>query len=258
MNKVLVTIYCAISLLSNKAIAQVPLPQLQAGIYVNDSIQTLDYYFFGSCGNINDVEVYLNTNLIPVATGIELKYIVTQLTTAPDSVYSIQKGILHLYDTLTFSLNNPIYRFYSSVPGLMQLKLMLVGTPSVPFENYSCEFINLITLANCANHAGIIGLTNQCSVDNFTKINESQFIKLITVKPNPACNYFEINSFSNLNKELEFCLFNLQGQLKYKGPIISKFNSKIVNVEELSNGLYIWKLIDQFETKQTGKIIIAK
>ena len=99
--------------------AQSLFPQLQAGVYVNDSIESLNYYFAGACSPLYDVDVFVDTNLIPVVTGVELKYVVTQLTTSPDSVYSIQGGVLHLNDTLSFSSGNPLYRFYSPVPGMM-------------------------------------------------------------------------------------------------------------------------------------------
>jgi PKD repeat protein len=69
------------------------------------------------------------------------------------------------------------------------------------------------------------------------------------IKPNPASQYFEINGdFENAQMEL----MNLQGQM-----IINKFinNGDKISVEELSNGIYLVKLIDGIHTSYQRLIV---
>jgi hypothetical protein len=242
--------------------AQAPIPQLQAGVYINDSLDFIDYYLIKckSSYGVYDVSVFIDTNLIPVASGVELKFVVTQLTTLPDSVYSTQNGILHLYDTLTFSLSKSSYTIYSTDTGLMRLKIIIVGTPTIPFETYHCQFSKLITLSNCMNGSGIRG-SQTCSVENFNGINEPQLELKFKLMPNPTSDYLDIldiHSISSVSNVTVFKLINLQGQIVQSEILPANFKSKRIKVDKLSDGIYIWKVSDQFGFEETGKVVINK
>ncbi len=259
MRKYLILILTLTFIHSTWSFAQIQIPQLKAGVYVNDSIDYLDIYFHACQLNGQyDVDVIIDSNLIPIATGVELKYVVTILNTMPDSVYTLQNGIVHLFDTLSFSAGTRYYRFYSTVSGYMQLKLMLVGTPTIPLEVYSCELSQGIILPICKDGKYIFDSGTHCVVEDFNEIHEFQKKVAFRVFPNPAFEYFEISSGSALCEEKVFKLYSLQGQEVYSETIPAGFNSKRFQVECLSNGFYFWKVYGQFEFQEAGKLLVNR
>ncbi len=240
-------------------VAQIPIPQLKAGVYVNDSIYNLDIYL-NSCQliGVHDVDVMVDSSLIPFANGVELKYVVTLLNTMPGSVYSVQSGVVQLYDTLTFSPNNTYFRFYSSVSGLMQLKLIIVGTPTVALESYPCELSLGIVLPNCMDSKYIYSSGTACEVEDFNGIREIEKSLMFKVSPIPANDYFEIQALSVQNNEKVFKLFNGQGQEVLREMMALNFKSKRINIDNLTNGIYFWKVIDQDGFQESGKLIVDR
>jgi len=240
-------------------VAQIPIPQLKAGVYVNDSIYNLDIYL-NACQliGVHDVDVMIDSNLIPLASGVELKYVVTLLNTMPDSVYSVQSGVVHLYDTLTFSSNNTYFRFYSSVSGLMQLKLIIVGTPTVALESYPCELSLGIVLPNCMDAKYIYSSGTLCTVEDFNGIRENETSLTFKVSPIPANDYFEIQALSVQKNEKVFMLFNGQGQEVLREKMTLNFKSKRISIDNLANGIYFWHVFVEGEFQESGKLIVDR
>lgn len=61
-------------------VVQWPFPQLQAGVYVHDTLFFINEGGFGNCGQWAEFNICLNNDLIPVATGVNLELIIITLT----------------------------------------------------------------------------------------------------------------------------------------------------------------------------------
>lgn len=232
---------------------QINIPQLRAGVYINDSLYTHTYNFLGSCA-VFDVEVKIDTSMISLATGVDLKYIITQLTTAPGTVYTVQNGLMNVGDTLNYSAATPSYMFYAGSPGIMELKLIVEGTPQIPFEGYVCHANNLRTLALCNNADLIVPMSAAtCSVDNFAGVNDSE-PDLLLLYPNPADH--KIHLTSKTIYAGVFSLKNILGKEIFNLVIEESGGETIVDVSALSEGIYFWKLTNKETTLQTGKLIM--
>ncbi len=231
----------AIILAYLKSFSQISFPQLQAGVYVCDSLDEVGGCFTGNCSPFYDLRITMDTNLIPVVQGVEIKLVVTQLSTPPDSVYTLENGIVHLYDTLAFSsVVNNHYTFFSTAAGCYTLKLIINGTPTTPFENYFCQLQSICTLPTCFAECNYAGFPPICTVDDFNGINESEnFNYNISIKPNPAFNGNLIITYQlPLNKNVSLQIIDSAGKLTYSLPLIK--NSKTVNLQlsNLPSGIY--------------------
>lgn len=74
----------------------------------------------------------------------------------------------------------------------------------------------------------------------------------IHVYPNPASQYIEVSSNSELSSE-QILIYNQLGELVLKQSVL---DSKLINISMLESGMYIYKIIDQNVQKASGKLSI--
>ena len=79
---------------------------------------------------------------------------------------------------------------------------------------------------------------------------EVKYDALVTIKPNPSTDYIYIDMNSNNERVSQIHLFNAQGK-KVKGM----FSKKIINIKDLSKGLYYIEIILQSKKRIVKKII---
>lgn len=91
----------------------------------------------------------------------------------------------------------------------------------------------------------------------YSKINltdvESQNLPICQIYPNPARDYFKLDS--DLSKALELQILSLDGTIFYSNIINSKLQ---VNTDLFPSGLYLYKIHDGEHHIKTGKLIIQK
>jgi hypothetical protein len=171
------------------------LPQLQTGIFVYDTLNVYTVNFSGTCLP-TDLEfvLTLDQSLIPIASGVNLKLLVSQLTTPAGAVTTDENGTVNLYDSLQYSLSYQAFHFHSTTSGTMKVKFIITGTPTTALQNYPCEIDgNTILIPPCLNLVHFAPGINQCSVINPNTINEINNFLIAEVTSNPASNSFQFS-----------------------------------------------------------------
>jgi hypothetical protein len=240
--------------------SQVILPQLQAGVYVNDTLSTYIYNFAGYCGTLpaHDVTYSIDPFLAPLVTGVHLRFIVTQLPPVPGAVTTAQTGVVNVGDTLPFLLPNDEYTFYSAVAGIMAMKLLITGTPQVPFEFYNCGVITFCTLADCNNTCQTTGaIAVPCFVDDFSGVEHINDNDAINVGPNPAGDIIKIlnESYTPGGK---FFLFDVTGRKVVGDYSLTDNETKVLLSKNISNGLHFWRVVMDDGSLFSGKLMIER
>jgi len=89
-------------------------------------------------------------------------------------------------------------------------------------------------------------------------IAENSFkIQQFLVYPNPAKNDIFIVPLLKVSSDLRFELYNLENKTILRQEIIN-YNPLNINIINLKDGLYLYKIIENNELKQNGKIVIKK
>jgi hypothetical protein len=232
--------------------AQFNLPQLQAGVYVDTAFAFASFQFTGTCGSFYETSLMADSALSPPVPGVEIQAIVSQLTTPPDSAYTLEAGILHVGDTLRFSSpQNNHFSFYSHSAGGILLQFIIIGTPTIPFQSYPCILSLICTVANCGDVCDLSGFTTQpCTVDNFSGIIVLSQEQNWLVMPNPVIN--KLNVVVNNNELSEIILYDITFRklLQYQFT-----NSTSINTSHLSKGIYIYQLRTKNAVIKKGKVV---
>ncbi|MCD4732462.1 MAG: T9SS type A sorting domain-containing protein, partial [Bacteroidales bacterium] len=77
------------------------------------------------------------------------------------------------------------------------------------------------------------------------------------IYPNPTKNDIHIIPLTNVGSDLVFILYNLKSEILIQREIIN-FNPSVINITNLKDGLYLYRIIDNSDLVQNGKIIIKK
>jgi len=198
----------------------------------------------------------------------------------PAMVYNVGA---ELYDTLiitSFAYNYPT-----------ELEIVISGIDSVLIGNeyrrrmaFECEsFMDNFWIEGIGSNNGLIEPGFYCYIvcptvellcvkedDNIVYHNEyyeSCFIvgvqetaiakQKFLVYPNPAKKDIYITPQSNVGSEFVFVLCNLESEVIIQRKIIN-FNPSVINITNLKDGLYLYRIIDNDQLVQNGKIIIKK
>lgn len=236
--------------------SQILLPQLKAGVTVNDSITTLNYCFPGNCNPLGDVIIKMDSLLIPLVQGVEFYYLVTQLTTLPSSVSTLEKGTTNVGDTFSFSPGSTNqYSFYASSSGCMRLVLFVVGTPSTPFVSYPCQMQTFCTLANCGNTCMTVPENPfQCEVSDFSGLPESKLIKNFLLSHDQSNGLLILSLQFLNNKGVTFTLYNSSGKSMITENYSTNIKEASIDIRKLNSGIYFWQIIINGNIIQSGKI----
>lgn len=126
------------------------------------------------------------------------------------------------------------------------------GTPSVstvanPTVSYASAGVYTISLIAANGFGSSSPVTQTVNVSTCIGIDETTNGKSVTLYPNPAKNELYV---SGLEKGTEITLFNMLGELVYKGRVESDIEK--INLTTQSPGLYIMRFVSQ------GKMITTK
>lgn len=236
--------------------SQINLPQLKAGVPVNDSVTTITYCFPGNCNPLGDVIVKMDSLLIPLVLGVEFYYLVTQLSTFPGTVSTLEKGTTNIGDTFLFSPGGTNqYSFYSSSSGCMSLTLFVLGTPSTPFADYPCQMQIFCTLANCGNTCmGVPENLFQCEVSDFIGLPESEHNKYFSLSLEPTHEFLVLSAQQIIHKKTQFTLYNSSGKTLIREIFPANVIEVPIDIRKLNSGIYFWQIICEDEIIQSGKI----
>ncbi len=118
-----------------------------------------------------------------------------------------------------------------------------------------CPISELICVKEGNNVIYHVGYYDDCYVVDIdeTIVKEQQFL----VYPNPAKNIMYIIPQTNIGSSLQFELYNLENKAVIRRGIID-FNPLVINITNLKDGLYLYRIIDNQELAQNGKIIVKK
>jgi hypothetical protein len=256
MKKWLVLFFLLMIVIPFHSSSQIILPQLKAGVPVNDSVTTINYCFPGNCNPLGDVIVKMDSLLIPLVQGVEFYYLVSQLTTSPVSVSTIEKGTTQVGDTFLFSPGSTTqYSFYSSSSGCMTLTLFVWGTPSTPFVDYPCQMQLFCTLANCGNTCMSVPENPfQCEVSDFIGLPESAPNSYFSLRYDPEHARLVLSAQQLNNKRTIFTLYDSSGKSLISENFSALVNDAFIDIHKLNSGLYFWQLHCEGQIIQSGKI----
>ncbi|MEO5572297.1 MAG: T9SS type A sorting domain-containing protein [Bacteroidia bacterium] len=216
-------------------------PQFQAGVYVHDTSFFTHAPSLGLCGSFAEYTLCLDTNLIPFVTGVYSELIITTLSN-PGTVYTNQTGIINLHDSLIFTATNHCFSFHYTAPCTLEFVFVIAGTPTVPFESYSCSLQDsfyIVPIGQCdLIHVNLFASQTICSVNNFTGIEEQNTNAEIKIYPNPVGDELKIK-VSDKIKELK--IFDATGRIVLEQR---NLKTKIVNLKSFQNGIYFIEIND--------------
>ena len=217
----------------------------QLNVPVSDTIMKFNYSTIDACFPQEDISFEINPQLIPFATGLDVKVVITEII--PDSgVVGTDDGqLLNVGSEMFFSdteLSHPIYFFTAS-----QIKYSYVveGIPTVLNQPYYCAFDSAFSFASCGNwfivypEAGV----PQCQVDLTMSTRNSESINTVHLFPNPAKENIQIRSNEAIK---EIRIFNVLGQYQLHQKIDG--NEIQLDVSSLPSGQYNATII-----KSSGK-----
>ena len=78
----------------------------------------------------------------------------------------------------------------------------------------------------------------------------------LTIYPNPSTGTFKINSTNN--KATSILIYSMDGKLVLSKALTPHQIATDINAQELSNGIYFYKIIDNTMGYKTGKLVISK
>jgi hypothetical protein len=98
-------------------------------------------------------------------------------------------------------------------------------------------------------------ITTLCSSSG---INESQINNKINIYPNPTNGNISIDYTLNTTDKGELLIYDIAGKLINNYPLNASTNKMVVNIETLSNGIYLYKVVVNNRAVQSDKLVIIK
>lgn len=117
-------------------------------------------------------------------------------------------------------------------------------TPTVA-TNY---MVNVTDANGCTGNASILIIVNPC-----TGIEENQNFASINIYPNPNNGIVNVTLTSALAQNSTLEIYDAIGKLVVKQVLTSELNT--INISDLNNGMYMFKVINNTKTVKFGKII---
>jgi hypothetical protein len=222
--------------------------QLQAGVFIYDTILVYNDNFTTTCGNSAQFRYSVDSSLTPVATGVNLELVVSQLT---GTVTNNVTGTVHLNDVYPFTLSNQTYNFYSTASATMKLKLIVTGTPTVPQQKYQCAFGGY-TGGTCPYTQSFFG-NDTCEVGMANGVTGVKNSSVISVYNGSGSIHLQYESL--MMQAVTFHLYNLLGQEVISTTFYDKSQTTEIPASKLCSGLYIWEVTEADGTKETGKLV---
>lgn len=235
---------------------QILLPQLSAGQAIDTLIYSLNYNFDGTCIPQHEVAVQMDTNYIPIASGLEVYGVISGLISPNDSVLTTEKGYLQNGDTIFFSQAGAIYTFYSAWSGIITIDIYLHGTPTVPFETYPCELLMMCTLGICGNTCFLTANSSQCIVNDPIGIEDNDLIDNVIIYPNPATNFVDFELNSDVYSNCEFFLYNSSGAMLFNKSLGINPKFFTVKTDHLKQGTYFYSFTKFGHSIKSGKFVV--
>lgn len=168
------------------------------------------------------------------------------------STYNIYRGVTKADVTQIGSLsgNNNQFTDFSAPSGDVYYQIEAIGSASSAIKGMN----KLVSAANTVSFTSRSNIATNVSGPNAIYTVKDIF-GLISVYPNPAANKIDLYTGENIIPETGYFIYNMLGAIVKSEKIVC--NKQLINLDELSNGVYM--LIVKSE-KCTGsqKLIIQK
>ncbi len=229
------------------------IPPLNAGTFVFDTTYFFSFTFKGDCYPSAEYVIFLPDDFIPVATGVEMKLLVSGLTTSPGAV-TTDFDTLHVNDYLTFSTDNEYIYFYSTEPGKIRFNWTITGTPTVQGEQYYCTY-GVFGSDHCPWY-DIFYKLDSCQIGDASGVAQEIDNSGLNVFENPITRSIEIMLEPGIVQHVIFRLYNLEGREVISRSFERPANLIQLPVDNLSKGFYVWKITGNDNIQKTGKLLI--
>ncbi|MCG8332181.1 MAG: T9SS type A sorting domain-containing protein [Chitinophagales bacterium] len=213
------------------------------GQEVNDTIMKFNYGTIDACFPDPDVSLGVNSNLIPLASGLQIKLVIDEII--PDTgVIGTDGGLLSVGDELFFNdttLSYPIYFYYAAEE--IKYSYIVTGIPNILGEEYYCGVDSAFSFANCSNWFEIYPESSipNCQIMNASETSQVS-VQQVKIYPNPVKETLEIKTTKPIKK---IKVYDLSGNLVLKES--GRNNRVSVDFSYLQDGMYILKVtIDNF------------
>jgi hypothetical protein len=136
--------------------------------------------------------------------------------------------------------------------------LFAKGLGRVIYQNWGqdqcCQFSHYVAeLRYYSGSSGTFGTPYTSFTTSITEIKPNNTIRL---SPIPSNGKITIEVTDENSLPLNFSIYNLAGQ-KVKQVLINNRTTNII-LDEMSNGIYIWKALDNTNNIQAGKMVISQ
>lgn len=209
---------------------------LTEGIYNNVLLDTGTYTRATDCQGIPDVYIGVDPVLLPLATGMTVVAVITNVNAAQPNSFTTTTGPIAVGDTLPFDTTGS-YPVYMTSAGSFSLEWRAVGIPTVSVEPHFCEFITLLTASACNNGFQLSTMNSvpQCSVEAPLGIHLPG-LDAWDLYPVPASGPMKLVSRAGNIQWTQADLFDIQGR-----KLRSWTEGEEMSVEGLDAGVYFLK-----------------
>jgi hypothetical protein len=232
--------------------------QYVVGSPLNDSIASTPISDPGPGGCYPSAS-YTVTFPMSKVTGVKYYMLITAVSPG-NSAYTTQLGQLHVGDTLPFISAYPSYDFYFPTGGGIMYIIKAIGTPTKEGEYYSCgEFVENTNSAGCPDVISYNFVQSAKVQDpkNSSSQVPMRIMPLVTLSAASFSSTNTVNIDPSIKiKDARFELYDAFGR-RVQSTVISDKTFTITR-EDIPNGNYIWKVINDRETIGLGKVIITQ
>lgn len=228
----LIAVFALLSIQSTKAQAIT----LTEGIYNNVLLDTGAYLRVTDCQGVPDVYIGVDPIILPLATGITVVAVITDVNAAQPNSFTTTTGPIAVGDTLPFDTTSS-YPIYMASAGSFSLEWRAIGTPTVSVEPHFCEFSTLLTASPCNNGYQLATQNSvpQCSVESPLGIYQPGW-ETWDLYPVPATSTMKLIQRNGNAQWTHANLFDVQGK-----KLRSWEEGEEMSVEGLDAGVYFLK-----------------
>lgn len=235
-------------------------PDYMMGGGTPNHVSDLKYYGFWNPQSTTSYLTHDTTNHlrhIGVGCSIRIKdtsAVVNVVNQLKEVVQNVQSGAFpsngFYLQTIFFEqgdLNNMI--FYNKVIEVADSVNAIVASGNAEWKTFKQAYTIWETVYNAQMFQWECGQT----VD----VKEISEENSISVFPNPASNYFQLNCSSGFSTPVNFKLISIEGKEVMNLPV-NDVKTMFSSTEQFDDGIYFWMVESKAQYKKTGKLVINK
>jgi hypothetical protein len=230
--------------------------QLYFGVPASILLSKSSYTSQGDCiTSHHDVTIKVHQDMMPLASGLDFKLIVTGLLAQPGSVQLVPGGPVQVGDTLDMNFDGLTFLFM--VPGTLEYEVRAIGTPDILNQPYYCEPLDSIwTNAFCYNAFVYLPTANikSCTVQMPTARPDEKAQQALQIAPAPEVGLYQVSLPVPAATDTRLEVLDQTGRLISSTVLGAGAAEGRINLQHQPAGIYLVRLYSR-NGNLSGKVI---